>query len=187
MKFEMDDIYDQISCWDETFQLKLNKYKLFPMLILSYTNLYLKWHSKFFLWNFIPQISLSLFSRTHNIRHMMHDKDKNGYAMVPNMLMILILIVHIYIKANNYLNSFCVNQSVHGTNHLGPYTSFSILQLESNCILSQIPLPMYNLQLGPQINFPSTICSVLHFIPTPSWKMNEIFCLATIHHIYNLI
>ncbi len=153
------------------------------MLILSYTNLYFKWHFKFFVWIFIPHISLSLFSRTHNIRHMMHDKDKNGYAMVPNTSMNPILVAHIQIKANNYFNSFCVNQSVHGTNHLGPYTSFSIPQLEFNCTLSQIPSPMYNLKLGPQINFPSTIRHVLHFIPTPSWKMNEIFCLATIHHI----
>jgi hypothetical protein len=107
---------------------------------------------------FIPHISLSLFSKTHNIRQMMHDKDKNGYAMLPNMSMNPILVAHICIKANNYLNSFCVNQSVHGTNHLGPYTSFSTLQLESNCTSSQIPSPMYNLKLGPQMNFPSTIC-----------------------------
>ncbi len=98
-----------------------------------------------------------MFSRTHNIRHMMHDKDKNGYAMVPNMSRNPILVAHIYIKANNYLNSFYVNQSVHATNHLGPYTSFLILQIESNYTLSQIPSPMYNLKLGPQINFPSTM------------------------------
>jgi hypothetical protein len=67
MKFEMDDIYLWSNYFlDETFQLKLNIYKLFAMLILSYTNLYLKLHLKFFMWIFIPHISLSLFSRTHD-------------------------------------------------------------------------------------------------------------------------
>jgi hypothetical protein len=62
MKFEMDDIYDQVNFLDETFQLKLNIYKLFTMFILSYTNLYLKWHLKKNLWIFIPHTLLEILS-----------------------------------------------------------------------------------------------------------------------------